>query len=123
LILIVATLIISPCFGIGSSLFGKKIVETTGSEIIAIGPLGATLISCLTATILIMVSLIKGIPTSLVQLNTAAIVALGIVKYGWREMLKHEVLKKVWFVWIIAPILSLVLSYLLLHTCDSMGLV
>jgi len=122
LILLMATLVIAPCFGIGSSIFGAKIVRTTGKEIIDFGPLGATFISIITATLLIFASAVRGIPTSLVQLNTAAIIALGITKVGWKNVLSSSSVKKLLVVWIIAPIISLVFSLLLTYGAEKMGL-
>lgn len=112
LIMILATLIIAPCFGIGSSVFGNRLTNTTGKEIIEFGPLGAILISLVTATLLVLASMTRGIPTSLVQMNTAAIIGLGISKIGWKEIVGQKSFKKVLTVWIIAPLVSLGWSYL-----------
>ena len=73
-ILILSTLIIAPCFGIGSSLFGYKVVKNTGKEIVLFGKIEAVIIAFISASLLLTASLIKGIPTSLVQLNVAAII-------------------------------------------------
>ena len=94
LLMIASTLIIAPCFGIGSSIFGYRVVQTTGKNIIDFGPLGATLISFITGTLLLFASVTRGIPTSLVQLNTGAIIGLGISKVGWKEILNQTSVKK-----------------------------
>lgn len=122
IVMIVSTLIIAPCFGIGSSIFGHQIVQTTGKEIVEFGPMGATLVSFITATLLLFASVTRGIPTSLVQLNTAAIIGLGISKVGWRSILKQTSIKKLLAVWIIAPVISLLLSLLLTVMADSYGI-
>ncbi|MFH1319189.1 MAG: inorganic phosphate transporter [Bacteroidota bacterium] len=122
LVMIISTLIIAPCFGIGSSVFGHKVVKTTGKEIIKIGPLGATIISLLTASLILSASLIRGIPTSLVQLNTAAIIALGVSKVGWNNILRDNTVRKVWIIWIIAPVFALILSLLLTFIADVLGI-
>lgn len=122
LIMLLTTLIIAPCFSIGSSIFGQRIVQTTGKEITELGPLGATLVSIVTATLLLLASVTRGIPTSLVQLNTASIIALGISKSGWKETLSRTSVKKLVTVWIIAPIISLGLSFLLTVIADKLGL-
>jgi sulfate permease len=119
LLVIVSTLIIAPCFGIGSSIFGAGIVETTGKEIVDFGPLGATLISIVTASLLLMASVTKGIPTSLVQMNTAAIIALSVCKTGWQETLSRSSVKKLVTIWIIAPLISLILSFLMVVIADK----
>ncbi|CAN5169383.1 sulfate permease [soil metagenome] len=121
LVLIVITLIIAPCFGIGSSIFGYKLVRSSGKDLINIGPLAASAISFLTATLLLFASVVKGIPTSLVQLNTGAIIALGITKVGWKTIMSDPNVKKFWIVWIIAPLFSLFLSFLLTFIADQLN--
>ncbi|MGD9898110.1 MAG: anion permease [Calditrichaceae bacterium] len=111
LIMIAATLVIAPCFGIGSSLFGHRVLETTGKQIVEFGPLGASLVSFITATLLLLASVTKGIPTSLVQMNIAAIIGLGISKFGWRKVIVQTSVKKLVTIWIIAPLISLTLSF------------
>jgi len=122
LVMILSTLIVAPCFAIGSSIFGSKVAQTTGKEIVAFGPLGAVLISIVTATLLLVASLAKGIPTSLVQLNTAAIIGLGISKTRCKEVLSRTVVKKLLAVWLIAPLISLGLSFLLAIIANKVGL-
>lgn len=121
LVLILATLVVAPCFGIGSSLMGHRVIETTGKEIIAFGPLGATLISVITATLLLLASVTRGIPTSLVQMNAAAIIALAITKTGWRETLRRTSVKRLFVIWIISPLIALGLSLLLTLAADRLG--
>lgn len=121
LIMIILTLVIAPCFGIGSSFLGERVLSTTGKEIISFGPLGATLISLVTATLLLLASISKGIPTSLVQMNTGAIIGLGISKVGLKEITKNTPLKKILTIWIVAPIISLIISYLLTFAADNLG--
>lgn len=112
LIMILATLVVAPCFGIGASLFGGRVVETTRKEIVEFGPLGATLVSTVTATLLLAASLSRGIPTSLVQLNTDAIIALGLTKVGWRSILGRRAVLRVATVWIVAPLISFTIAWL-----------
>ncbi|MCA9398538.1 MAG: anion permease [Candidatus Omnitrophica bacterium] len=122
LIMILSTLIIAPCFGIGSSLFGSGVIETTGKEIIDFGPLGAILISAVTASLLLVASLTKGIPTSLVQMSSASIIALGIVKIGHKTILTHRTIQKMLIIWIVAPLIALILSYGLTCIADAFHL-
>lgn len=121
LIMVLSILVIAPAFGIGSSLLGTKVVRASGKEIVEFGPLSATVISFITATLLLSVSVIKGIPASLVQLNTAAILAIGCAKLGWKEIFSKSTVKKFWIIWIIAPILSFVLSITMTWIADKMG--
>ena len=122
LIIILSTLIIAPNFGIGSSIFGYKILKTTGREIVTFGPVGATAVSFLTATLLLLASVIKGIPTSLVQLNTGAILALGVTKLGWKKTFSKSTVTKFWIVWIIAPVFALILCYFMVFLADKLNI-
>lgn len=121
LILIVSILLVAPCFGIGSSLLGYKLMQNTGKEIIAIGPLAATLISIVTATLLLSASIFGGIPTSLVQLNIAAIMAYSVAKVGWKNAFSGKIFSKMWLTWLMSPIISFVLSLLLTYWADKAG--
>jgi len=122
IVLVITTLIIAPCFGIGSSILGHRVVKTTGKEIVGFGPLGATLICFITATLLLLASVSRGIPTSLVQMNTAAIIGLGISKVGWRKIIKQSSIKKLFAIWILAPLISLFLSFLFTIIARKMGI-
>lgn len=115
-------IIFAPLFGIGAFLLGKGTLETVGKEIIPIGLLGSSLVSFTTATLMIFAS-IKGVPQSLVQLNALSIFALGCVKNGHKSMIKHPSVNKAAIVWVIAPILSMVLSYSLLFVFFHTGLI
>ena len=117
-ILILATLIIAPCFGIGSSLFGHKVVKNTGKEIVLFGKIEAVIIAFVSASLLLTASLIKGIPTSLVQLNVAAIIGIGVAKLGFKNIFKKTEVNKFFIMWITAPILAFCLSFLLIYLAD-----
>ena len=123
MIITVTSLIIAPCFAIGSSLFGHRLLQSTGKSIIEFGPVGATLVSTVTASLLLLASITKGIPTSLVQLNTFAIVAVGMSKVGWKKVIVDRTVQKFWVVWIIAPLFSLALSYTLTALAHRYGII
>lgn len=123
MIMVLSTLVIAPCFGIGSSIFGYRVVKSAGKEITSLGPREATLVSLVTATLLLSASLIKGIPTSLVQLNALSIMALGTRKAGFRSVLTNSTVKKFWIIWIIAPLISLSLSFVLTWLASRAGLI
>lgn len=122
LIMILATLIIAPNFGIGSSIFGHKIVRNTGKEIVLFGKIEAIIIAFITASLLIIASITKGIPTSLVQLNVAAILGIGVAKLGYKNIFRKTAVNKFFVMWIIAPIISFGLCYILLYFADKSGL-
>ncbi len=121
LIMILSTLIVAPCFGIGSSIFGHKIVKNTGKEIVLFGKFEAVIIAFVSASLLLFASLTKGIPTSLVQLNVAAILGVGVAKLGAKNIFKKTEVKKFFLMWIIAPLIALSLSLLLIFIADKYG--
>ena len=122
LLMMILVFMLAPMFGLGSSFLGHRVLKTTGRDISTFGPLGATYISLITASILLVSSLWKGIPTSLVQMNMAAVVGLGMVKNGHQHVWKHAPLKKIFVVWIVSPLMALVLSVLLVMVADTVGL-
>ncbi len=121
-ILILSTLIIAPSFAIGASLFGKKILQNTGKEIVLFGKIEAVLIAVISASLMLFVSLFKGIPTSLVQLNVAAIIGIGVAKLGFKNIFSKTSVNKFFVVWLIAPAIAFGLSYGLMYMADVSGL-
>ena len=121
LIMILSTLIIAPCFGIGSSIFGHKILQNTGKEIILFGKFEAGVIAFISASLLLFASLTKGVPTSLVQLNVAAILGIGVAKLGTKNIFKRTEVKKFFAMWIIAPIISFSLCLILTFLAARFG--
>ncbi len=118
LIMILSTLIVAPSFGIGSSIFGHKVVQNTGKEIVLFGKFEAVIIAFVSASLLLAASLVKGIPTSLVQLNVAAILGIGVAKLGSKNIFKKTEVKKFFLMWIIAPTISFLLSLFLIWMVD-----
>lgn len=121
LIMILSTLIIAPCFGIGSSIFGYKIVKNTGKEIILFGKFEAGIIAFISASLLLFASLTKGIPTSLVQLNVAAILGIGVAKLGSKSIFRKTKVKKFFVMWLLAPLISFSICLLLTFVADKWG--
>lgn len=113
-IIILSVLIVAPCFAIGSSLFGHKVTKPNGKDIIEVNPMNATIIAFIVASLLIFASVVKGIPTSLVQLNAAGFIALSISKKGTRETFRNKTVKRFFTIWAIAPIFAFLLTYLLI---------
>ena len=122
MIMIFATLLVAPCFAIGSSIMGGRVLETTGREIVEFGPLGAVLVAVVTATLLLVASVSRGIPTSLVQMNAASIMALGVTKEGWRFVASRTSVRKLLVVWIVSPLLALGISFGLTALAEALGL-
>ena len=106
--------LVSPLFGIGALILGKGNLETAGKEIVPLGLFSSTLTSFITGTLLIIASAL-GIPQSLVQLNICSIFAISCLKNGHRFTLDQQLTKKTFLVWIVTPLISLCLTYLLLY--------
>ncbi|MBN2213531.1 MAG: inorganic phosphate transporter [Bacteroidales bacterium] len=123
LVMLLSTFIVAPGFGIGSSIFGKKILENTGKGIVLFGPVEAIIISFVTATILLIVSVTRGIPASLVQLNTAGIIGIGVAKLGYRNIFRKTKVNKFFLVWLIAPLIAFLMSFLLTFVFHHKGLI
>jgi len=123
LIMIIATLIVAPCFGIGSSLFGHKLVRKTGKEILLFGRVEAVIIAFVSASLLLMASITKGIPTSLVQLNVAAILGIGVSKLGFKNIFKKTEVNKFFLMWIFAPIIASTITILCIVIAEKTGII
>jgi sulfate permease len=122
IIMLLCVMLVAPWFGIGSALMGRGVTKTVGHEIVSIGVLGATFISVITASLLLLASTTRGIPTSLVQMNTFAIIALAMLKEGPGSVLKRLSMLKLFTVWIVAPLIALGLAYLFTLLAVNIGL-
>lgn len=122
LIMILSTLLVAPCFGIGSSIFGHKIVQNTGKEIVLFGKFEAVIIAFVSGSLLLLASVTRGIPTSLVQLNVAAILGIGVAKLGTANIFRKTEVKKFFIMWLIAPVIAFALTLLLVFAADKYGL-
>ncbi len=120
LIIILSTLLVAPNFGIGSSLFGYKIVKHTGKDIIMLGKIEAVIIAFVSASLLLVASIFKGIPSSLVQVNVAAILGIGVAKLGAKNIFKKTHVNRFFVVWIIAPAIAFLLTYFGLYLLDTL---
>ncbi len=122
LLMMILVFMLAPMFGLGSSLLGHRVLQTTGKDISSFGALGASYISIITASILLVSSLWRGIPTSLVQMNTAAIIGLGMVKSGHLHIWQNAPLKRIFTIWIVSPLIAMALSLFFVWMADGMGL-
>ncbi|MDP2906087.1 MAG: inorganic phosphate transporter [Candidatus Omnitrophota bacterium] len=107
-------LLIAPLFALGASLLGAGNLETAGKEIVPLGLVSGTLVSFVTATLLIFASLL-GVPQSLVQLNIASIFAVSCLKDGHRYTWDRSITQRTFFVWAITPVISCGAAYFLLQ--------
>lgn len=106
-------MLLSPLFGIGAWLMGKGTLKTAGQEIVPLGLMSGTLVSFVTATLLLLASIL-GIPQSLVQLNLFSIFAISCVKNGHRYTLDRHITRKTFMVWTLTPFLAVSVTFLLL---------
>lgn len=123
LVMILSTLIVAPSFGIGSSLFGHKIVKNTGKEIVLFGKIEAIIIAFVSASLLLIASVLKGIPSSLVQVNVGAIIGIGVAKLGAKHIFKKTQVRQFFLMWIIAPAISFTLSLSLTFIANCYGFI
>lgn len=121
IIMVLSTLIVAPNFAIGASILGNKGLENTGKGIFLFGPFEAIIISFVTASILLISSVTRGIPTSLIQLNAAAIIGIGIARMGAKNIFRKTAVNKFFVMWIIAPIIAFCLSLGLTYLVDKLG--
>lgn len=121
LIMIMSTLIVAPSFGIGSSIFGHKIVKKTGKEIVMFGRIEAVIIAFVSGSLLLYASISKGVPSSLVQLNVAAILGIGVAKLGVKNIFMKTEVKQFFGMWIFAPVIAFCLSLTLTYLADRFG--
>lgn len=121
LIMIMSTMVVAPSFAIGSSIFGEKILRNTGKELFLFGRIEAVFIAFISATLLLLTSIIKGIPTSLVQLNVGAILGIGVAKLGPKNIFRKTEVRMFFLMWLIAPMISFLTSWLLTYLADNYG--
>lgn len=117
-IIILSVLIVAPCFAIGSSLLGHKVTKKTGKEIVEVSPFYATVIAIIVASLLLTASVTKGIPTSLVQLNGAAFIALSVSKNGFKNTFNNKTVRRFFTVWGVAPIFAYSLTFILISLTE-----
>lgn len=120
IIIILSTLLIAPNFGIGSSLFGHKIVKTTGKDIVLLGKIEAVIVAFVSGSFLLVASIFKGIPSSLVQINVAAILGIGVAKLGAKYMFNKSSVNLFFVVWIITPIIAFILTLVGLYLVENL---
>jgi len=107
-------ILIAPLFGLGGWMAGDRTMKIIGKEIVPLGLITSTLVAFVTASLLIFASLL-GFPQSLVQLNAFSVLAIGTIKHEHVLAIGQSATKKVFIVWLIAPVISFLLTLLLLR--------
>ncbi|QOY38371.1 anion permease [Anaerobacillus isosaccharinicus] len=94
---------------LGAVILGGKVLETNGKKITQISLLQGSAVSITGGTLVIIAS-VFGLPVPLTQVTTSAIVGIGTVNTGYKVFQK-DIIKKIFMVWIVSPVFSLVLCY------------
>lgn len=98
----------------GALVFGRAALEMADKEIIEIGFIRAILIELITATALLSASF-NGIPLSVSVTVTSGLIGLGCADTGFVQSAKKHRLLRTCFIWLVVPLLSVALTYFLLH--------
>lgn len=108
-------LVFSLLFGLGGLILGKGVLNTIGKEIIPLGMVSAALVSLIVSTFIVICSIL-GLPAPYVQFSSLSILAIHTVKEekNHSQTLMHPLTKKILKVWILTPLLSIIICYLLL---------
>ena len=105
-------LLIAPFFGLGGLLF-RRILDTVGKEITGLGTLGAAINGIIIGTLLLFSSAF-GMPEPMVMLDATSIMGIGSANNSHRFIATHQVVRKIFTLWVVSPLISLVVTYVLL---------
>lgn len=97
---------------VGALIFGGRVMETVGKEITEIGIVRAILVETICATLILIASL-SGIPISLGETVTSAIIGLSVARSGFRATLRNEHVNRILILWCSLPFLAFGLAYFL----------
>jgi sulfate permease len=100
---------------LGALLLGRKVLETNGKKITNLTKGEGILLSS-TGALLVIGSSLLGLPVPLTQVTSSSIIGIGLAKNG-RSVFHKDIVKTMFKVWIVSPILSLTLSYFFVITC------
>jgi sulfate permease len=98
-------------FGVGAFVFTGPLT-TSSEKIVPLGLLTATIINVIIGTMSIVASKL-GLPLPAVIVYTVSIFAIGTIKDGMRLTAGNPITKKALFTWIINPILTFCISFIL----------
>ncbi len=94
----------------GGMTIGRRLVSTTGREIARLCLLKGTLVSVVTATLIIMASRF-GLPTSYVQTSTLAVLGVGASTIPLGELLGQRIIRRIGLIWLASPALAFLASF------------
>ncbi|WP_066369592.1 inorganic phosphate transporter [Neobacillus fumarioli] len=98
---------------LGALLLGGKVMETNGKKITRLSLLEGSAIS-FTGGALVTLASIYGLPIPLTQVTTCGILGVGAAQKGF-GIWQKSVIQKIIKVWLISPLASLVITYVLIN--------
>lgn len=98
----------------GALVFGRAALEMADKEIVEVGFVRAILIELICATALLLASF-NGIPLSVSVTVTSGLIGLGCADSGFMQSAKKHHLLRTCCIWLVVPLLSVALTYFLLH--------
>lgn len=101
---------IGPLFGVGAFLLGGRMIHTISKTIVPIGEFSASIVSAITATFVIVASLL-GLPTPYVQFTTFSLIGISCIKDGFYCTFEKSVIQRILSVWILVPIFTTFCSF------------
>ncbi|MDG5815172.1 inorganic phosphate transporter [Chitinispirillales bacterium ANBcel5] len=101
-------------FGIGALTMGKGNIDTLSKNIIPLGEISASIISLVTSNFVIIASML-GLPAPYVQFTTFSVLAICMVKDGFRQTSGKKIVLRIFSVWLIVPVVAVVISWSLHH--------
>jgi len=102
----------APFFGLGGYTFGKGVLHTISKEIVSLGEISAGIISLVVSSFVVIASLL-GLPTPYVQFTTFSVLAISSLKDSFNVTFKKTIVKRIFVVWVIMPLLTATISFLL----------
>ena len=106
--------IMSPFFGLGAFLAGERVIKSVSKDIIPVGEFSASIVSFITATFVLMASLL-GLPTPYVQFTTFSLLGISCVKDGFKVTAEKSIVKRIFWVWVLVPVFTALLSFGIHH--------
>ncbi|MCX7956531.1 MAG: inorganic phosphate transporter, partial [Endomicrobia bacterium] len=99
-------------FGLGSLVMGGKLLKTVSKDIIPLGQISASVVSLAASTCAVLASIL-GLPTPYVQFTVFSVLAISSVKESFYFTYRHQVVRRIIYVWFVVPIFTFLLSYIL----------
>lgn len=105
-------LMMAPFFALGAYFFGEKMIRSLSKDIVPLGEISASIVSFTTATFVLLAS-IMGLPAPYAQFSTFALLGVSCAKNGVHATFSHNLVKRVFWIWLVVPLLTTGLSYML----------